>query len=483
MHSRSAFVSWAPQLLPAAPGKKNASLSCLARHHPPRARLARVTKQYIPTHLSRGDPRAPRAGNVSQLLLDYLSSLGVPAAETDAALRAIGAALPAPALDDVHQFLRQAGFSEMEVAPTLSPSDSDAVSVRARGSSGPFGSATFAVRGLSFERRRGLLLRDKLRALGRAYVAPLALSQAFALRRLGLQLAERPEVGKGALAATLARLGLQSCPPDGDKDSPQLAAAASHTTGPGGVRHARRILAAGDPRDLLRASVVQEPAFALVAVVSRSRRPRALSKTRARAALATAIRRAVDPVAARPAPAPPGNVRVRLYRDVPWGLLLHMLPADERAVLPRTRDLLRVDLLTLLGLFSAVAAYVRDNQSPLLAITLAGTFAVYVSRIAFGLRVALVGYRAQIDRDKLRRVVAADDAAVDVLAAMAHDRRFALRAAAWAEVKTTIPAEQVRSMVFETEDEVEEMEWKEARDDVRVIMGLEDKTLSRIVKG
>lgn len=434
-----------------------------------------MTKQHLPTRLTRGHPRAPDAARVSHLLADYLSTASVTPRETDAALRAIAASLPAPALVDVRRLLRQAGFSEIERAPILSPPDSDAATVRARGTASSFGSATFAVRGLSFERRRGLLLRDKLRAIGRAYGAPLALSQALALRSLGLQLAGRPASGaagalKGALSRSLARLGLQLegralAAPDPSSDR----------------RYARRILTAGDPRDLLRAGVVQEPAFALVAVVTRARRRRTLSATRARTALRLAVRRAVDPVASPETPPPEGDARVRLYRDVPWGLLLHMLPAGERAVLPRTRDLLRVDLLTLLGLFSAAAAFVRDRQSPLLAATIAGTFVVYMSRIAFGLRAALVGYRAQIDRDKLRRVVAADGAAVDVLADMAQGRRFALRAAAWVEMAAGVSAEEARAVLFEKDDIVDEEEWEEARDDVQVVMGLQDRPSAHVV--
>eukprot|EP00171_Calliarthron_tuberculosum_P015792 IDg15792t1 len=162
-----------------------------------------------------------------------------------------------------------------------------------------------------------------------------------------------------------------------------------------------RCVPAGDPRDLLRPAGTVEPAYEDVVIVyapQHSRR-RWESLRAARQWAGRAMKRAVDPVGApsddlqEDSGPDIDSLRVELYRDVPWGELHHHFPAAAQAVLPRTRDLLRVDALTLVGLASALVTYFQDAQSPFVGVALAGTVLVYGARIGIGLQGALSGYR------------------------------------------------------------------------------------------
>lgn len=144
------------------------------------------------------------------------------------------------------------------------------------------------------------------------------------------------------------------------------------------------------------------------------------------------------------------NVSVELYQNVPWGLLYHFFPTRSVRILPATRDLLRIDLLTLLGLSSAAVTYARDASSPFVSAALAGTVFIYIARIAIGLRQAFVTYRGRIARDKVARFLARDEAAVSVLAALAADERFAELACVWCSLalKGAVHSNTVRNEVL-----------------------------------
>jgi hypothetical protein len=124
-----------------------------------------------------------------------------------------------------------------------------------------------------------------------------------------------------------------------------------------------------------------------------------------------------------------GPLRLELWRDVPWGHILHFLPTFAAKVTPRTRDVLRVDFLTFAGVASAVVTIWRESgTSPLLWAEVAGTVAFYGARIALRLRQALSVSRGLIAEERARRLYATDDAAIGVVARLATQQQFGIAA-------------------------------------------------------
>jgi hypothetical protein len=124
-----------------------------------------------------------------------------------------------------------------------------------------------------------------------------------------------------------------------------------------------------------------------------------------------------------------GPVRIELWKDVPWGHLLHFLPPFAAKLAPGTRDMLRVDFLTFAGLASVVVTTARGSEaSSLLWAQLLGTVVVYAGRIALRLRDAVSKNRGLIAEERGQRLCAADGAAVGALVGLAVQQQFGVAA-------------------------------------------------------
>lgn len=120
-------------------------------------------------------------------------------------------------------------------------------------------------------------------------------------------------------------------------------------------------------------------------------------------------------------------ISLQLFKDIPWGLRDHYFPSVY--VLPATKDLLRLDALTLFGLISAFVSYVRYSESWFSTAFLLGSVVSYMTRVASGWIRASTGYREKIASDKSANLVAQHWAAIDAIASLATDEAFAQLAA------------------------------------------------------
>lgn len=120
-----------------------------------------------------------------------------------------------------------------------------------------------------------------------------------------------------------------------------------------------------------------------------------------------------EPAAAKPPP----PARLHLFRDVQWASAKNLLPG--RVLVPATLDLLRLDVVTLSALATALYSYARDYSSRTVVTALAASAAAYAVRIGLSLRSTLNSYQRQLSRAALAQTVGVGDGAVTALADMA----------------------------------------------------------------
>lgn len=130
------------------------------------------------------------------------------------------------------------------------------------------------------------------------------------------------------------------------------------------------------------------------------------------------------------------GVAVQLFKDVPWGTIRHFFPSIY--VLPATRDLLRIDALTFLGLISALVTYARHSDSAFVFSSLAASGVSYILRVGFGWRQALLAYNGTLARDKACRILAQERSAVDSIAMLAAEESFIEVSCVWMSEATGI---------------------------------------------
>lgn len=119
-----------------------------------------------------------------------------------------------------------------------------------------------------------------------------------------------------------------------------------------------------------------------------------------------------------PAPAkPPPPARLHLLRDVQWASAKNLLPG--RVLVPATLDLLRLDVVTLSALATALYSYARDYSSQTVTRALTASAAAYAVRIGLSLRSTLNSYQRQLSRSALAQTVGLGDGAVWALVDMA----------------------------------------------------------------
>lgn len=114
---------------------------------------------------------------------------------------------------------------------------------------------------------------------------------------------------------------------------------------------------------------------------------------------------------------PPPPARLHLLRDVQWASAKNLLPG--RVLVPATLDLLRLDVVTLSALATALFSYARDYSSQTVATALAASAAAYVFRIGLSLRSTINSYQRQLFRSALAQTVGVGDGAVWALVDMA----------------------------------------------------------------
>jgi hypothetical protein len=124
-------------------------------------------------------------------------------------------------------------------------------------------------------------------------------------------------------------------------------------------------------------------------------------------------------------------VRLEIYQNVLWGNVNHFYPRCSVRVVPKTRDLLRVDLLTLAGLISVGFTVVHSSNDFLITVSAFGTFAVYAARIFIAVRRALIMSQYRIADEKLSRIMGVNEMAVTGLASLAADQVFASAASTY----------------------------------------------------
>lgn len=293
-----------------------------------------------------------------------------------------------------------------------------------------------ATRGVSLVKKSGLLLPLKLRALERKYFGWM--ETPFALVVNPIRRIFRPNAND-------------------ERGQDEKRDATSTTQG-----YVRRVVPAvklemnwQSLKQVLQPSFTQEPAHSHLVLVYRSVRPSVQSVRRSkRAALLRQMRGTLMELV-RPTPTgrrereraarndicnaldalPRGageldKVRVELFTEVGWGVVHHVYPGTY--VLPATRDLLRIDVVTFSGLLSALVTHVRDVDSVFVAASLAASFVSYVSRVGFGWRSALMAYRKRIAEEKGERRVASGEFCIRGLAGLAADE--GLFWAAWEQL-------------------------------------------------
>lgn len=122
-------------------------------------------------------------------------------------------------------------------------------------------------------------------------------------------------------------------------------------------------------------------------------------------------------------------VNIQLFRDVPWANVMHFFPSTY--VLPATRDLLRVDAVTFVGLMSALVTYIRQSENVWVVGSLVSTFVLYLFRVGFGWRQALVAYNERLAKVRAEKVVGQGRCSVDTLVALACEEAFLEVACVW----------------------------------------------------
>lgn len=120
--------------------------------------------------------------------------------------------------------------------------------------------------------------------------------------------------------------------------------------------------------------------------------------------------------------------RTEMYGNVPWGNIAHYFPSCAVKVTLQSREILKLDLLTLAGVVSCLVTAVRNIDKSYIVLSVTGTIAAYVVRIVFRLRAALKSNRGFLAEEKANHFVAANEAVVARLAGLVVEEQFAIAA-------------------------------------------------------
>lgn len=126
--------------------------------------------------------------------------------------------------------------------------------------------------------------------------------------------------------------------------------------------------------------------------------------------------------------------RAEMFGDIPWGNISHYFPSCAVKVSLQSRELLKLDLLTLAGVASCLITAVRNIDKAYIALSVTGTLVAYIVRIAFRLRAAFRSNRGFLAEEKARHFAAANEAVVARVAGLAADEQFAIAASCLASV-------------------------------------------------
>ncbi|CDF39926.1 unnamed protein product [Chondrus crispus] len=352
------------------------------------------------------------------------------------------------------------------------------------GSSSHYPYLFIATRGVTLVRNSGLLFPQKIRAIERSYFSWISAPFAFfvkpilALNALGWNL---------ALRVTQKELDR----PDGREDAVRVLSAGPDVVGQSGspndsslertnTKRVRRVVPAlkldGGWNSLARLflpTFTQEPAHELLFLMYREvdldkdsirREARRKLAQQVKESVAEVInpiprkRRTVDKPKCETGEAafykfqkPIGRLKpvsINLFRSVQWGTIKHFLPSTF--VLPATRDLLRIDALTLLGLVSTIATYARNAETPFVFPLLFGSLATYAVRVIFGWRSSLSKYKGQIASERAKAILSQERSALDSLAVIAAEEQLPDVCSVWlcGVLKNMKEASEIQEDVF-----------------------------------
>jgi Protein of unknown function (DUF3754) len=316
-----------------------------------------------------------------------------------------------------------------------------------------FPSVLLVFRGTGVRRQSGLCLPAKIRAIEEYYLGWLR-SPVVAARKLVSPLAPGLLGEPGDLDTNVA----------GGDGSPPVAKVRR-------VYPVRDLSPAAALTNFMLPTFTQEPIHRLCVCAYREFTPdrdltRALRKEEALNAAISAAERAIDPASfVRKSTREEGTVvpmhtlqdhapgtfkkfRLEVFADVPWGNTPHILPSVAVSVVANIRDLLRVDLLTLVGITSCIWTAFRDVHSPRLVFSVVGTLVVYAVRIGMGLRSALMTTHKRLLAEKGDSFVAANEGAIALLSLLAIEQQFALAAAVYVSRIVGCKAQAVERDVY-----------------------------------
>lgn len=309
-----------------------------------------------------------------------------------------------------------------------------------------------ATRGISLVRKSGLLLPQKIRALERTCFTWIRSPMALLLQPLRTlrDCMERtiyvPEAQKASLLSK-ARTGSNTLETTPHSEEEGLATESAK----GREKKVRRVVPALKLESgwtaltsLFLPTFTQEPSHELMLLMYREVVPNKASIRQAKRAaifkqVQGSVMQAINPIPSKRREAkieakgkeasvldtfekPLGEEKrivMQLLAEVPWGTVSHFFPSTF--VLPATRDLLRIDALTFLGLVSAFFAYLRQPDSAFIWASLAGSFISYSIRVGFGWRTALTAYNGRIAKDRAIGVMAKQGSCLHSLAILAAD--------------------------------------------------------------
>lgn len=336
-----------------------------------------------------------------------------------------------------------------------------------------------ATRGVTFVRKSGLLLRQKIRALERSYFSWIRTPFALLIQPLrSLRTMMWKRLGGDWLRDIFQSSGERGNVDDEDDEDDddddlfniqsqsEEYSAEVHISSSDEcnmeARQVRRIVPAGKLEGFLEGltrfflpTFTQEPAHELFLLLYREVVPdKELIRKDKRSALVNqlknSIAQAINPLPskkdksqrfaqdAKPSSIlddlkkPRGELKpvsLQLFADVQWGTVYHLFPSTY--VLPATRDLLRVDAVTFLGLATTVVTYLRNSDSPFVYPLLLASVVSYLIRVGFGWRQAVVAYERRLATEKSDALVSRQRSALDFLAILSAEELFGKVSCVW----------------------------------------------------
>lgn len=128
----------------------------------------------------------------------------------------------------------------------------------------------------------------------------------------------------------------------------------------------------------------------------------------------------------------PGTLQrivMTMFSNVPWGTVLHFFPTTY--VLPATRDLLRVDMITFVGLVSAAFSFARQSNRSSALMYLLFSLASYTFRVAVGWKNSLNMYSKTLATEKADSLLCQGRSCIDYVTTLAVEEMFADVSCVW----------------------------------------------------